>query len=244
MSRPILNISPDSQVLSRALADDLVEIIHSTLTVHPRFALALSGGSTPAVFFSHLASLPDGRIAWERIDLYWCDERCVPPDDPQSNYGMTRRTLLEPASIPLENIHRIRGEDDPAIEALRYGREIKKHLREDEEGWPVFDGLLLGLGEDGHTASLFPGSPVLQEEKAICAAAVHPATGQRRITLTLPMINHAANIYFLVSGAGKAAAVAQTLVDRAPSTSWPAGLIRPRFGRLAWFMDKTATALL
>jgi 6-phosphogluconolactonase len=157
---------------------------------------------------------------------------------------MTYESLISKITIPESHIHRIRGEEDPALEAIRYNQAIKKKLLKDSKNWPVFDWILLGLGEDGHTASIFPDSDVLQEKKSICQIATHPVTGQKRITITLPVINHAKNVIFLVTDKSKAAPIATILNKTKDYRSLPAAHVNPGAGKLWWYMDKQAARLL
>ncbi|HDP99346.1 MAG TPA: 6-phosphogluconolactonase, partial [bacterium] len=203
----------------------------------------LSGGSTPVRLFQQLAS-PAYRenIDWKNVHFFWGDERCVPPDHPDSNYGMTKKYLFDHISIPHENIHRINGENDPETEAKRYAGEIFRLLPLNRHGWPQFDWILLGLGNDGHTASIFPGSPILKDRDNICAVATHPQIGQKRITLTLLVINATKRLSFLVSGENKASIAANILTAAEKNKSLPATFVRPENGALEWYLDQPAAA--
>jgi len=227
--------------LATRLASDFQNVVNESAKLNRQIHIALSGGSTPARFFQKLASAPyRENIAWQNVHFFWGDERCVPPDHPDSNFGMTQKNLFDHLAIPEENIHRIFGENAPHDEARRYASEIKQWLPRDQNGWPVFDWILLGLGTDGHTASIFPGSDVLEDRINICAVATHPETGQRRITLTLPVINHAKRISFLVTGENKASVVSKILSASAPDKSLPASWVRPLNGHLEWRLDQSA----
>lgn len=240
------NVSPEIYVFSDtwSIAENLSEDLQKqALKSEKKITVALSGGSTPRVFFQCLVSPPfQNKILWKKIHFFWGDERCVPPDHEDSNYRMTREMLLDHISIPAENIHRIQGEAPPATEADRYTIEISNHLEISEKGWPVFDWIILGMGTDGHTASLFPESSVLQEQKEFCVTAEHPETGQPRISLTLPVINHARRVSFLVTGAKKAALVARIIKEEGVF-DFPAARVQPA-GRLEWYLDETAASLL
>lgn len=206
-----------------------------------RFDIALSGGSTPKLLFERLAEKLVDMAEWKRIHLWWGDERCVPMGSSESNFRMTEETLISKVPIPKENIHRIRGEANPEAEALRYGEEIRNKLNL-LHNWPVFDLFILGLGEDGHTASIFPDQMELLYSDEICQVANHPATGQKRITLTGNVINSANEIIFLVTGESKADRVAEIMNNEISAKKLPAYYIIPKHGKLTWFIDEDAAA--
>ncbi|GAB4414017.1 MAG: 6-phosphogluconolactonase [Bacteroidia bacterium] len=204
--------------------------------------VALSGGSTPALLFDLLASTWRERLPWGRIHLWWGDERCVPPDHPDSNYGMTLDRLLRHVALPEVQVHRMRGEDTPEAEAQRYEAELLVHLPL-HEGWPRFALVFLGMGDDGHTASLFPGQEVWQAHAAAsCGVVSHPVSGQRRVTLTAPVLDHAAQTCFLVTGAGKAARIAEILGRSEGYLRYPAARVQPVEGQLHWLLDQAAAS--
>jgi 6-phosphogluconolactonase len=176
------------------------------------------------------------------VHLFWGDERCVSPDDPQSNFGMTERVFLEKIKIPDTNIHRILGENNPSAEAIRYSDEVRRFTNEREE-LPVFDLIILGLGEDGHTASIFPGNNELLCSENICEVAVHPESFQKRITLTVPVINNAETIIFLVTGEKKAKLVSEILGQSEP-LDYPAAHIKPGYGSVKWYLDAAAAKMI
>lgn len=180
-------------------------------------------------------------IPWAQVHLFWGDERCVPPSHPDSNYKMAKELLLDLTSLPATNIHRIRGENDPKEEAIRYTIEIQNHLSQGGNGVPQFDWVLLGLGSDGHTASLFPGSPS-KKASDLCLVTSHPETGQKRITMSLPLLNNALSVNFLVSGREKANIVRQILEGSEQTESYPAGQIKPLVAKPQWWMDEDAAA--
>ncbi len=242
MSFPYI-IHKTAQKLAAAVADDLAAAIRQAGRAEQPLFVALSGGSTPGAMFRHLATPAMAKdIPWKWVHFFWGDERCVPPDHPDSNYGMAYQALFRHIDIPPENIHRIRGEAAPVKEAFRYAREILSLLPPDPAGRPVFHRIYLGMGEDGHTASLFPATPVLAVDDKICAIAVHPVTQQKRITLTLPVINSAREVIFLVSGAAKAVRVAQIFHRASGYQEFPAAKVHPREGRLIWQLDEAAAA--
>lgn len=203
------------------------------------FTIALSGGSTPELLFSLLSENYAKSVPWQYVHIFWGDERCVPPDNAESNFGMTMRKLLSKIEIPFLNIHRIKGEDDPEKEASRYSEEISLFTRK-RDGLPLFDLILLGLGEDGHTASIFPGHPELLDSDKICDVAFHPVTQQKRITITGKVINNAEAVTFLVAGKKKKEIVEKMFKKDPSALNYPATYIVPVYGRLSWFLDKEA----
>ncbi|MEE9553573.1 MAG: 6-phosphogluconolactonase [candidate division Zixibacteria bacterium] len=204
--------------------------------------IGLSGGNTPRVIYQRLAEEPyKSGIPWNRIHLFWGDERCVPPQHPDSNFGMVSESLLSRISIPGKNVHRLKGENRPDEEAEAYEKEIRKIVPKSKSGIPRFDWIFLGLGTDGHTASLFPGSKSLEETKRICVAAIHPESGRKRITCTLPLINNAARISIFITGKDKGEIVAEILKGKEGHVKYPAAMIGPSDGILEWWMDKSAT---
>lgn len=214
-----------------------------TASKRERFHIALSGGSTPRILFDYLAGTYKTSEAWKYIHLFWGDERCVPPDDDESNFRMTEEHLLKKITMPSENIHRIKGEDNPNKEAVRYGEEVRSNLSY-KTGLPLFDLIILGLGEDGHTASIFPNQMGLLNSQDICQVAVHPGSGQKRITLTGNVINNAAEVIFLVTGDSKKEILAEIINKSEKWKTYPAAHIHPVSGNLKWYVDKAAARLL
>jgi len=204
------------------------------------FDLAISGGKTPNLLFSILAEKYANSPCWQKIHFWWVDERMVSSDHPESNFGVARKLLLSQISIPEENIHRIKGENIPNIEALSYSAQIQEKLPL-SEGWPVFNLILLGMGDDGHTASIFPDQLHLLISTNVCEVAVHPFTGQKRITLTGKVINKAEKICFLVTGSGKASPLSEISKKTESSKLLPASFILPENGGLHWYVDEEAT---
>jgi 6-phosphogluconolactonase len=235
-----VEVLPDAEALARAAAERFVTRAGEAMAVGARFTVALAGGSTPRAAYHLLATEPfSRRVDWGRVHFLWGDERCVPPDDPQSNYRMTRESLLDHVPVPPGNIHRIHGEDDPHAAAGDYERVLRSLLG--PEG--SIDLILLGMGEDGHTASLFPGGEAVRERVRWVVAA-RSATGMWRVTLTPAVLNAAREVCFLVSGAAKAERLQAVL--RGPSTpeSQPAQIVDPARGRLTWLVDAAAAARL
>lgn len=239
----IIKIFPTPQALAESLALSLVNQINDARTSSLPFTIALSGGSTPKLLFSVLGDQFASSVNWSNIHFFWVDERCVPPDDPESNFGMTEKALLSKISIPEVNVHRIRGEDNPDKEAGRYTTEIDKFTVK-RNGLPCFNVMLLGLGEDGHTASVFPGNEKLFRSDKIYTSAVHPSTGQERITITGKVINNAANIIFIVTGKNKAGIVNNIVGQRDNKKQFPASFVKPSDGRVFWYLDEPAGSLI
>jgi 6-phosphogluconolactonase len=229
--------------LAEKLAEELTGMINESAGKKKPLSVSLSGGKTPELFFSLLGDRFSSSARWEYVHFFWGDERCVPSDYPESNYGMTRKNFFEKIEIPSSNIHRIKGEENPEEEALRYSEEIKSNLRK-RDGLPVFDMIILGLGVDGHIASLFPGNMELFDSDKICEVAVHPVTFQKRITITGRVINNSDCVTFVVTGKGKAEIV-EKIINKSPSEqNFPASNIVPLHGKLKWFIDREAGMLL
>lgn len=241
-----------------SLTEQLIEIVDS-ISERDIF-LAVSGGKTPAELFDLWAYQYEHRIPWERIQLFWVDERCVPPADSESNYRMTVRHLISKLPFLEKHIHRIHGEAQPELEAIRYGDLIRKLLPWENQ-FPVFDMILLGLGTDGHTASLFPGNefpdPLMEElyvpdleiplnvaaygaDRPVCKVTQKPGSPQLRITLTLPVINNAKAIFFLITGTDKQMVFCNLRHHTAVSEEYPARYVKPFHGKLFYFVDEAA----
>ena len=230
-----VRVSPDAETLAREAARYFIEIARDAAKQRGRFAVALSGGSTPKSLYSLLASAEfRDQVPWAQTHWFWGDERCVPPDDPQSNYRMVKEALLSKAPVPPSNVHRMAGEDaEPERAARRYEQELRTFFG----GLPCLDLVLLGLGEEGHTASLFPGSPALEEQERWVVAPYVEKLKSHRLTLTLPVINAAANVAFLVAGAGKREILKQVTSSEG---DLPAQQVRPKRGKLVWMADEAA----
>lgn len=235
MAAMSIHISPTPEQAAR----DFAEYFAGWAKGRPRVNLALSGGSTPKALFRHWAAHYRESIGWENIYFFWGDERCVPPYHEESNFRMANECLLKPLGIPEHRIFRIRGEGEPAAEARRYAQVLQQNIPS-RHGLPAFDMILLGMGEDGHTASIFPHQMGLITEAAPCAPAIHPDTGQLRITLTGPVLNNASEVVFLVTGAAKAGIVKEIIEGQEHSLRYPAAHVAPKDGRLLWFLDEAA----
>ena len=238
-----LEIFRDRQALIQAAAGKIVRLGAAAIEGKGRFAVALSGGSTPRPLYALLAEKLAGSMDWSRVHLFWGDERCVPPDDPSSNYRMVREALLDKVSIPPSNVHRIHGEEDPKAAAVAYERELRSFFGSagvDNPSRAGFDLVLLGIGENGHTASLFPGLPAVSETVRWVVAQYVEVVSMWRITLTPVVINAADHVFFLVSGADKAEAAGRVLEGPIQPEVLPAQVIRPAHGQLLWLMDDAA----
>ena len=202
------------------------------------FQVALSGGHTPGPFLRLLAQ-PDWaiRLPWDKINIFWVDERCVGPDDPQSNYGLARRELL--AHVPATHYYRMRGDIEPEEAAANYENLLREEFALGPGELPRFDFMLLGMGADGHTGSIFPNSPVLAEKKRLVADVYVPERKADRLTLTLPVLNNARLCMFMVNGAEKHGVLARAL-DLLKEPELPAQLVKPHFGDLVWIVDEAA----
>jgi 6-phosphogluconolactonase len=237
-----IKISESQYELAAGLAGEISELINRAAFRKTPLTIALSGGGTPRLLFELLGERYSERTDWNYVHFFWGDERCVAPDDPESNYGMTKSVFLDKINIPASNIHRIRGESVPDREAVRYSGEIRRFTRP-VNNLPEFDVILLGLGEDGHTASIFPKNRELLFSDRICEVAVHPLTGQKRVTITGPVINNAGSIYFLVTGAAKAEVVAD-VIEKPGEVSYPAASVAPVHGIIKWYLDLDAASML
>ena len=228
--------------LAEKFAEELIGMINESAKKRKPFIVALSGGSTPRLLFSILGDHYSDSASWKYVHLFWSDERCVPPDNLESNYGMSKRVFLDKIKIPKSNIHRIIGENDPFQEADRYADEILKYTRKRAD-LPVFDIIMLGLGEDGHIASIFSEKTELLTSEKICDIALHPVSSQKRVTITGRVINNADNIVFLVTGANKAKVVSE-IIENPGIVDYPAASIEPLHGALVWYLDLEAAGML
>jgi 6-phosphogluconolactonase len=265
-----VTVLDDRTALMRTAADRVVGLAARAITARGRCNWALAGGSTPEALYQLLAGRDHvGRVDWSKVHFFWGDERCVPPDHPDSNYRMATMAFLDTIAAPRQNVHRMEGELDPELAADRYQAELERHFElRVGQGFPEFDLILLGMGADGHTASLFPGTPGLEEARRWVVANRIEALGTTRLSLTLPVINAAAHVLFLVAGADKAERLAQVLSPAVSSPSvsspsvsspsvsspsvsspamsppLPAQRVLPRGGSPEWLADAAAGARL
>lgn len=230
----MIEVAADADALAIRAAARLADAMGRAIEARGRAVVFLSGGGTPRATYARLAR-DGGGLDWSRVHLAFGDERCVPPDDPRSNFRMVRDTLLAHVPIPATQVHRIAGEDPPAYAAADYERRLRALLRDDRP-----DLVLLGLGEDGHTASLFPGQRAIHEPEHWAVAEEIAELAAWRVTITPPLINRAREIVFLVSGAAKADALRATLDPAGSAAQLPARAIRPDSGRVDWLVDEAA----
>lgn len=238
-----IHVYPDLESLSRTAAERLIDRAQEAVAGHGRFSLSLAGGTTPRTLYQLLAGEYRDQIPWSRVHLFWGDERCVPPDHPDSNFAMVDEALISKVPLPPENVHRIPTEKPVETVAEAYEQTLREFFQPaPATSFPAFDLILLGMGEDGHTASLFPDGSALEERERWVAPALAPPTysSRQRITLTLPVLNRANDVFFLVSGASKKTVVRAILNDpEQASRLYPAARVRPR-GRVVWFLDEAA----
>lgn len=234
----MISIFPNLEALSQAAAQLVVKHCNLAIKAQARFSMVLSGGNTPQRTYELLGSPPyRDQIAWEKVHVFWGDERCVPIDDPRSNAKMTYDALLDKIPIPLHQIHPIMCSGNPSEAASDYEGELKAFFGDQP---PRFDLIFLGLGGDGHTASLFPRTPVLKERQRWVADVYVPGQDFQRVTLTVPLINAAAAVVFIVSGSDKAQSLYQVREGVVNTERFPAQLISPVDGQLIWLVDQKA----
>ncbi len=237
--------NPDA--LARAAAQHFAERVHQALEKRGRARVAISGGSTPKETFALLADPNEfyGKdLPWDKVELFWVDERTVGPDDPDSNYRMTREQLLSKVALRPEHIHRIEGELDPEEAASKYESAIRQAFRLEDAELPRFDVVWLGMGDDGHTASLFPHTEGVHELGRIAFANHVPQKNTWRITLSAPVINEALEVVFLIGGQDKAAPLERVLYGEPDPDETPAQLILPKNGSLLLLLDEKAATKL
>lgn len=240
-------IWPDAEALAFASARNFAEKVTAAAERRGVARVAISGGSTPQAAFKLLADPAQGfanTIPWDKLQLYWVDERCVPPDNAESNYGVCKKLLLDHVGIPAGNVHRMEGELPPEEAASRYESELRNSMKLEGAESPAFDLLLLGMGDDGHTASLFPHTEGLNELGRLCIANHVPQKDTWRITLTWPVINQAREVVFEIGGAAKTERVAEVFTGPRDVERLPSQLIRPSNGRLMVQLDEIAAAKL
>lgn len=243
----VYHVEPDAAALTQRAARYFAEAIAAAVTRRGRARIAVSGGGTPQSVFAALADPAQPwrkGIPWERIDIYWVDERCVPPADRASNYRMTRQALLDRIPIAPAQIHRMEGELEPETAASRYESELRNSFRLEGAELPRFDLVQLGMGNDGHTASLFPHSAALHEVNRLAVANLTHAEQPWRLTLTAPVLNHGAKVFFLICGGEKATTVKEVFLGRHDPERLPSQLIYPVSGILTLILDRAAAALL
>ncbi len=241
--KPELRIFKDMEKLSQHAAQIFVEQAARALNDHARFLVALNGGGTPTRLFQLLAAEYRDKFDWSKTHIFWGDERCVPPDDAGSSYGQARDAFLSHVPIPAENIHRVDTSLLPAEAAKEYALLLSQ-FSTSHFSFPRFDLVYLGMGEDGHTASLFPGSPVHLTETVIPITAQYQDRPANRVTLTQQVFNQAHMVVFMATGEKKAVTLAEVLSDRYNPTQYPAQRIDPQDGQLIWLADESAAGRL
>ena len=236
-----LRVYADAGAVAQALAESFVAVGRAAIAERGAFAVALSGGNTPRAAYELLATDPlRTSLPWSEVFIYFGDERCVPPDDERSNYRMAREVFLDSVPIPSANVARMRGEADPGLAANEYASILRTELGTN----PCFDLVMLGLGEDGHTASLFPGIAQAAEENSLVEAAYPESQGMWRISVTPKLINAARRVVFAVEGVAKARALAAVYEGPSDPMTYPAQLVQPSSGELTWLVDEAAASLL
>jgi 6-phosphogluconolactonase len=233
------------QDLFQAAADELIKTATNAIAQRGRFTIALSGGNTPKSLYALIAANAANSLPWDKVFFFWGDERHAGPHDPDSNYRMVEENILSKIPVPAANVFRVPAENpDAAAVADAYDKTLRKFFDVEPGKFPRFDLVLLGLGPDGHTASLFPETAALNENSRLVVANWVEKLNTHRITLTLPVLNEAAEIDFLVSGTDKAAALHEVLEGNAPAEKYPSKLIQPAHGKLIWFIDRAAASEL
>ncbi|REA61680.1 6-phosphogluconolactonase [Dyadobacter luteus] len=237
-----IHVSKNTADLSKDLADRIVTLIDATLGKQDRFTFVLSGGSTPKALYALLSESPySENIPWEKVHFFWGDERAVPFEDERNNAKMCYDQLLNKVNVPAENIHIMRTDVSPEESAAAYEKVLKSYFKDGES---TFDFVLLGMGDDGHTLSLFPGTEVVHESEAWTSAFFLQAQDMYRITLTAPVVNAAKYVAFMATGAGKAETLKSVLEGDQNLDKFPSQIIKPVNGELHWFVDEAAAAQL
>ena len=233
------------QELFDAAAEEVVRSANQAVKERGKFTIALSGGSTPKSLFNLLATNARATLPWDRMYFFWGDERHVPPTDPDSNYRMADETMLSKIPVPAGNVFRIEAENPSADAAAdAYEKTLRKFFQLEPEAVPRFDLILLGMGPDGHTASLFPGTAALQEKKRLVVANWVEKLKTHRLSFTLPVLNAGRCVAFLVSGMDKATTLKTVLEEDVPAEQYPAKLVKPTAGKLIWLVDRAAASAL
>jgi 6-phosphogluconolactonase len=244
MSEPKLIVLDDPGALSIRAAEEIAHLAGEAICTHGEFTLCLTGGSTPQTTYELLASRFHHSIDWSEAQFFWGDERCVPPTDPASNFAMANRAMLSKLDLQPTQIHRMRGEDPPAEAARDYAAHLRTFFHLDAADLPAFNLVLLGLGENAHIASLFPHHPALNETDKLAVAVEVDAPQRHRVSLTVPVLNHAACVIFLVAGEAKATVVKAVLEGPRDPVAVPGQLIAPINGEVIWMLDRAAARLL
>ncbi|HET9307465.1 MAG TPA: 6-phosphogluconolactonase [Candidatus Sulfotelmatobacter sp.] len=240
-----IRILTTPQELSEAAAGEVVRDANEAVKASGRFTIALSGGSTPKSLFNLLATNARNALPWDRMYFFWGDERHVPPTDPDSNYRMAEEVMLSKVPVPPGNVFRMAAENPDATRVAEdYEKTLRKFFQLAADAIPQFDFILLGMGPDGHTASLFPGTAALQEKSRLVVSNWVEKLKTNRLSFTLPVLNAARCVAFLVSGTDKAPVLKTVLEENASAEHYPAKLVNPSAGKLIWFLDRAAASSL
>lgn len=241
--RQIIVLDTAEELFVRA-AEEIAHVAGEAICMHGEFNLCLTGGTTPERTYDLLATRFELSVDWKEVQFYWGDERCVPPDDSSSNYAMAKRTMLAKLKVKPDQVHRMHGEDQPDAAAREYEEELRERMSLGDGEFPRFDLMLLGLGDNCHMLSLFPGIPALHEQHRLVVPVEVDDKVRHRITLTAPVMNNSARIMFIVSGENKAAAVKRVLDGTDDPERVPAHLVAPKDGVVIWMLDKAAASQL
>jgi len=245
VNAPEIRVLEDQEEVAREAAELFVWLGNQPQAQRGMFRVCLSGGSTPKQLYETLAAPSCAKqLDWGRVECYFGDERCVPADDPRSNFAMANAALFRPLRLAGDRIFRMRGEARPDEAAMEYEKLLRERVKGETPGGVRFTLVLLGLGEDAHVASLFPGGPELAESRRAVIPSLAPVEPRQRLTLTVPILNEAEAVMFLVSGSAKAEAVRKALEGPTDDRQVPASFIRPRTGRLIWLLDRPAASSL
>ena len=233
-----VRIFSTTEAIAYQVSEEIANLIRNNVKKNRDTFISFSGGSTPKILFIKLSDNFNDKIDWKKLHIFWGDERCVTPEDDQSNYGMTKKYLLDKIDIPEKNVHRIRGEGDPQKEVLRIS-EVVSRIVPHKHNLPQFNLNLLGLGEDGHTASLFPGAKLKNVSDKIYGIALHPGSKQKRISLTIDIINNSAQNIFMVTGEKKADIIYEIMSKKDSFKRFPAARVKAD-DTLKWYLDEEA----
>jgi len=244
MSEAKITVLDDPQSVYVHAAEEIAHFAGEDICIHAEFTIALSGGNTPAAVYELLGTRFKLSVDWKEVRFFWGDERCVAPDDKLSNYAMAKRTLLSHLTLRNDQVHRIQGELPPEEAARSYEEELKRAFNLGEGELPRFGLVMLGLGENRHTLSLFPGNPAINETNRMVVPVDVDATPRKRVTFTPPVANNAARAMFIATGKAKAEAVRDIIEGPRDPSRFPAQIIQPSDGELIWLLDKEAASLL
>lgn len=239
MPKPTLHVYNDLQDMAIGFSNHLIQVLKELSQKQEKITVGLSGGNTPKIIFKYLADNHVNSVVWEKVHFFWGDDRCVPEESSESNYGVAKRLFFDFIDIPKNNIHSVLGENNPEEEAKRYSEELTRFLSK-TNGLPTLDINILGMGDDGHTASIFPYQIDLLNSDKICEVAAHPDSGQKRITITGKTLNNSKKTYFLIAGSNKAEVLKAVLEGSEKAKNYPTYFIDPENGTLDYFVDKAA----